>query len=94
MKWSRIEFPRKQIISCEDIGTLSITLKRTGDLNQISFVGIKVRDMSAKSGLDFYTSSSKQVQFNPGMYNIIREFRDWMMVMPPPPTQPLTELII
>ncbi|XP_052685461.1 FRAS1-related extracellular matrix protein 1-like isoform X2 [Crassostrea angulata] len=67
MKWSRIEFPRKQIISCEDIGTLSITLKRTGDLNQISFVGIKVRDMSAKSGLDFYTSSSKQVQFNPGM---------------------------
>lgn len=75
MKWSRIEFPRKQIISCEDIGTLSITLKRTGDLNQISFVGIKVRDMSAKSGLDFYISSSKQVQFNPGMYKIIREFR-------------------
>ncbi|XP_062583418.1 FRAS1-related extracellular matrix protein 1-like [Saccostrea cucullata] len=67
MKWSRIEFLRKQIISCEDIGTLTITLKRTGDLQQISFVGIKIRDMSAKSGLDFFPSSAKQVQFNPGM---------------------------
>lgn len=67
MKWSRIEFLRKQIITCEDIGTLTITLKRTGDLNQISFVGIKVRDMSASSGLDFFPSSAKQVQFNPGI---------------------------
>ena len=66
MKWSKVELERSHIVVCEDIGTLTVTLKRKGALDQMAFVGIKVREMSAKQGRDFIASSAQQVQFNPG----------------------------
>lgn len=66
MSWSRVQFDREEIVACENIGTLDITVSRFGNLDQSSFVGISIREMSAKKGVDFIPSTSKQVQFNPG----------------------------
>ncbi|KAK3090222.1 hypothetical protein FSP39_010172 [Pinctada imbricata] len=67
MRWSKIELERSHVVVCEDIGTLAITLKRSGALEQMAFVGIKVKEMSARQGKDFIPSTAQQVQFNPGM---------------------------
>ncbi|KAJ8305475.1 hypothetical protein KUTeg_016020 [Tegillarca granosa] len=69
MRWSTIEFVKTYIVVCEDIGTLTITLKRTGSLEAMAFVGISVKEMSAKEGRDFIPSTAQQVQFNPEPVN-------------------------
>ncbi|XP_067678275.1 FRAS1-related extracellular matrix protein 1-like [Haliotis asinina] len=66
MKWSRIEFLKEDVVVCENVGTLSVTLERTGAIDQSAFIGINVRQMSARRDDDFSPSSAKQVQFDPG----------------------------
>ncbi|XP_076440206.1 LOW QUALITY PROTEIN: FRAS1-related extracellular matrix protein 1-like [Babylonia areolata] len=66
MSWSRVSFERKETVACENIGRLSVTLRRTGDLTQSAYVSIQVREVSATIGEDFIPSPAKQVQFDPG----------------------------
>lgn len=66
-KWSRTGFLLTDYVTCENIGTLSLTLIRAGDVEKSAFVGIRVRPMSAKAQNDFIPSTAKQVQFDPGM---------------------------
>nr|KAG5697393.1 hypothetical protein BaRGS_008819 [Batillaria attramentaria] len=66
MHWSRVEFERKEMVACENVGSLSVTVRRIGDLTFSAYVSIHVREISAKMGEDFIPSSTKQVQFDPG----------------------------
>lgn len=66
MRWSRVEFERKEMVACENVGRLSVTIRRHGDVSSSAFVSIQVREISAKIGEDFIPSSAKQVQFDPG----------------------------
>jgi hypothetical protein len=66
MRWSRVEFERKELVVCENIGRLAVSIRRSGDLGAPSYVSIHVREISAKLGEDFVPSSAKQVQFDPG----------------------------
>ena len=68
MKWSKIDFTTEDVVVCENVGTLSVILRRTGALDQSAYVGIHVREMSARIGHDFTPSSAKQVQFSPGTH--------------------------
>lgn len=61
-----MQFDREEIVACENIGTLEVTVSRSGNLDQSSFVKINVREMSAKKGVDFMPSTAKQVQFDSG----------------------------
>lgn len=66
MYWSVIELTRTNLVICENIGTLTIQLVRHGAIEQMAFVSIRVREMSAKNGDDFSPSTASQVQFEPG----------------------------
>ncbi|XP_050400427.2 FRAS1-related extracellular matrix protein 1 [Patella vulgata] len=65
-EWSRIEFISADMVACENVGTLSITILRRGALNQMAYVGVQIKEMSAKTGEDFVPSSARQVQFGAG----------------------------
>lgn len=67
LSWSIIEFTKKELVVCEDVGTLSVTLQRKGALKNMAFVGISIREVSATEGSDFVASTARQVQFNPGI---------------------------
>lgn len=67
LSWSIIEFAKKELVVCEDVGTLSVSLKRKGALESMAFVGISIREVSATEGIDFVPSTAQQVQFNPGI---------------------------
>lgn len=66
MSWSRVEFERKEIVVCENVGQMSVSLRRHGDLTHSAYVSIIIREISATKGEDFTTGSGKQVQFDPG----------------------------
>lgn len=61
-----IEFVRASLVVCENIGTLPLTLTRTGDLDSLAFVAIETRDRTTQSDDDYIPSSAQQVQFDPG----------------------------
>ena len=66
LKWSVIEFERSSLVVCENIGTLPLTLKRTGDSEGLAFVSIDARDRTTQKDEDYIPSSAQQVQFDPG----------------------------
>ena len=66
MRWSVIEFERASLVVCENIGTLPLTLTRTGDLDTLAFVAIQARDRTTRREEDYIPSSAQQVQFDPG----------------------------
>ncbi|CAL1546388.1 unnamed protein product [Lymnaea stagnalis] len=66
MSWSRTQFDREEIVACENIGTLTVTVSRSGNLAQAALVGISVREQSAKKGVDFNAGSTKQIRFGAG----------------------------
>ncbi|XP_064624368.1 FRAS1-related extracellular matrix protein 1-like isoform X2 [Lineus longissimus] len=67
MSWPMIEFTRLEYIVCEDVGTLSVGLRRVGETSQSSYVSVSVREMSAKAGEDFGSQTAAQIQFDPGV---------------------------
>uniref|UniRef100_A0A4W3JEP0 FRAS1-related extracellular matrix protein 1 n=1 Tax=Callorhinchus milii TaxID=7868 RepID=A0A4W3JEP0_CALMI len=67
LKWSRIEMALSEYQVCEDGGTLSVKVVRTGYSMESSFIGIKVNDISARAGKDFTHSSANLIQFDPGV---------------------------
>ncbi|KAH9504170.1 hypothetical protein Btru_065201 [Bulinus truncatus] len=64
--WSRTQFDRDEIVACENIGTLTVTVVRSGNLAQAASVGITVREQSAKKGVDFTPGNVKQINFASG----------------------------
>ena len=68
MDWSLLEFSRQQYLVCENIGTLTLSVSRTGALDKSAFVSIKVKGMSAKVNEDFVPSITQQLQFDPGRF--------------------------
>jgi hypothetical protein len=66
LEWSLIEFSKTDLVVCENVGTLTMTLERSGALTQMAFVAIQVRGISARAGEDFIPSTAQQVQFEPG----------------------------
>ena len=67
LKWSMIEFEKTALVVCENIGTLSLTLTRKGDLGSNAFVSIQTQDKTTLTNEDYISSSAKQVQFDPGI---------------------------
>ena len=65
-EWSLIELAKSSVIVCENVGTLSIRLIRTGNLGSSAFVTIGAQDRTTKTGEDYTPSSARQVQFDPG----------------------------
>lgn len=66
-RWSYIELDKTIIVVCENIGTLPITLTRTGDLSGVAFVSIEAQDRTTRVTEDYRPSFAKQVKFDPGM---------------------------
>lgn len=65
--WSYIELDKTGLVVCENIGTLPITLSRTGDLSGVAFVGVEAQDRTTRINDDYRPSLSRQVQFDPGI---------------------------
>lgn len=57
---------RTVLTVCENIGTLAITLNRTGDLSSVAFVSIEAQDKTTRVNDDYMVSPARQVQFDPG----------------------------
>lgn len=68
MSWPVVTFTQSSYIVCEDVGILTVTLKREGNLKGSSVVKIQVKDRSAKSGTDYTPSEVGEVQFEPGNF--------------------------
>ncbi|XP_071952091.1 FRAS1-related extracellular matrix protein 1-like [Antedon mediterranea] len=66
-KWSSIQFAQPDVLVCETIGVLPIHVVRSGYILPSSFVQISVHELGANVGLDFITSPSKMLQFDPGV---------------------------
>lgn len=75
LSWSTVEFTKTDIVVCEDVGTLSVTLQRKGAIKNMAFVGISIREVSATKGIDFVPSTAQQVQFNPGQAQAVWDVR-------------------
>lgn len=67
-RWSYVELDKTVIVVCENIGTLPITLTRTGDLSGVAFIGIEAQDRTTRINDDYRPSFARQVQFDPGMF--------------------------
>ncbi|XP_066577018.1 FRAS1-related extracellular matrix protein 1a [Amia ocellicauda] len=66
-QWSRTEFSQAEYRVCEDVGTLSVSIVRKGNMAESSFVAVKVNEISASVGKDFTLSPSNLIQFDPGV---------------------------
>ncbi|KAK1165439.1 FRAS1-related extracellular matrix protein 1b [Acipenser oxyrinchus oxyrinchus] len=67
LTWSRIELAAQCFRVCENVGTLSIQVVRSGNSEDPSYIGIQVQEDSAKVGRDFTHSSASLIQFDPGV---------------------------
>ncbi|XP_071131154.1 FRAS1-related extracellular matrix protein 1-like [Mytilus edulis] len=75
VSWSIIEFEKKDLVVCENVGTLSVKLRRKGALDNLAFVRVSIKEMSATEGVDFVPSTAEQVQFNPGQAQAVWDVR-------------------
>ncbi|XP_035698595.1 FRAS1-related extracellular matrix protein 1-like isoform X3 [Branchiostoma floridae] len=67
LKWSTVEMVHPQYSVCEDVGSVSILLRRRGNLDQSVFVGVHVKGLTGEEGQDFTTGRAQQIQFDPGV---------------------------
>ncbi|XP_014107672.1 PREDICTED: FRAS1-related extracellular matrix protein 1 [Pseudopodoces humilis] len=67
LRWSRIEMLQTEYEVCENMGVVSLKITRAGHLGESAFVTVKVNEISARLGKDFTVTSSKLVQFDPGV---------------------------
>ncbi|XP_062465025.1 FRAS1-related extracellular matrix protein 1 isoform X2 [Pezoporus occidentalis] len=67
LRWSRIEMQQTEYEVCETMGVVSLKITRAGHSAESAFVDVKVNEISAVLGQDFTVTSSKLVQFDPGM---------------------------
>nr|XP_015211471.1 PREDICTED: FRAS1-related extracellular matrix protein 1-like [Lepisosteus oculatus] len=66
-QWSRVELAATCFRVCENVGTLSVQVVRTGTSGEPSYVGIQAEEGTAKMGRDFTHSSASLIQFDPGV---------------------------
>lgn len=67
INWSWISLERDLYFVNETEKYFRINLRRRGYLGETSFVGLQIKNLTAKQGLDFGGYFAKQVQFNPGL---------------------------
>uniref|UniRef100_A0A8C8E7P8 FRAS1-related extracellular matrix protein 1 n=1 Tax=Otus sunia TaxID=257818 RepID=A0A8C8E7P8_9STRI len=67
LRWSRIEMQETEYEVCESVGVVSLTISRAGHSAESAFIAVKVNEISAMLGKDFTVTTSKLVQFDPGM---------------------------
>ncbi|KAK3579867.1 hypothetical protein CHS0354_025772 [Potamilus streckersoni] len=67
LSWSSVQFTRSDLVVCENIGVLSLTVTRVGSLEGLAFASVHVHGLSASRGNDFIPSTAQQIQFEPGM---------------------------
>ncbi|KAG5261418.1 hypothetical protein AALO_G00304280 [Alosa alosa] len=65
--WSSVGFAQTEYHSCEDQASVPLALTRKGNVQESSFVTVKVREISAVAGKDFKPPPSSLVQFDPGV---------------------------
>uniref|UniRef100_A0AAR2M382 FRAS1-related extracellular matrix protein 1 n=1 Tax=Pygocentrus nattereri TaxID=42514 RepID=A0AAR2M382_PYGNA len=63
--WARIELTKTEHHVCEGQGPLSVTIQRDGNMQDSSYVTVKVIQTSV--GKDFLPAPSTLIQFDPGM---------------------------
>ncbi|XP_042907734.2 extracellular matrix protein 3 [Parasteatoda tepidariorum] len=66
LNWAYISFEKDKYFVKETDEFLYINLLRRGYVGETSFVGMRLKNVSAKMGLDFSSFYAHQVQFNPG----------------------------
>ncbi|XP_023799184.1 FRAS1-related extracellular matrix protein 1 [Cyanistes caeruleus] len=67
LRWSRIEMLQTEYEVCENMGVMSLKITRAGHSGESAFITVKVNEISARLGKDFTVTSSKLVQFDPGV---------------------------
>ncbi|XP_026722189.1 FRAS1-related extracellular matrix protein 1 isoform X2 [Athene cunicularia] len=67
LRWSRIEMQETEYEVCESVGVVSLKITRAGHSAESAFIAVKVNEISAMMGKDFTVTTSKLVQFDPGM---------------------------
>uniref|UniRef100_A0A9L0TDC3 FRAS1-related extracellular matrix protein 1 n=1 Tax=Equus caballus TaxID=9796 RepID=A0A9L0TDC3_HORSE len=67
LKWSHVEWSQTEYEICENVGMLPLEITRRGYSMDSAFVSVKVNQVSATVGKDFTLTSSKLIQFDPGM---------------------------
>ncbi|MBN3307306.1 FREM1 protein, partial [Amia calva] len=67
LRWSHIELAVTCFRVCENVGTLSVQVVRSGGSAEPSYIGIKAEEGTAKVGRDFTHSSASLIQFDPGV---------------------------
>ncbi|KAL7880187.1 hypothetical protein SRHO_G00024410 [Serrasalmus rhombeus] len=65
--WARIELTKTEHRVCEGQGPLSVTIQRDGNMQDSSYVTVKVKELTASVGKDFLPAPSTLIQFDPGM---------------------------
>ncbi|XP_027143924.1 FRAS1-related extracellular matrix protein 1a isoform X2 [Larimichthys crocea] len=65
--WSTMELSQPEHSVCEDQGTFSLDIIRSGNLAESSYITVKVKEVTATAGKDFLFSASSLIQFDPGV---------------------------
>ncbi|XP_070711353.1 FRAS1-related extracellular matrix protein 1a [Pempheris klunzingeri] len=65
--WSTVELSQPEYSVCEDQGTVSLDIIRKGNLAGSSYITVKVKEVTATAGKDFFMSFSSLIQFDPGV---------------------------
>ncbi|KAJ3585332.1 hypothetical protein NHX12_014053 [Muraenolepis orangiensis] len=67
LQWASVELSESRYSVCEDQGTVSLEVRRKGNLAESSYVSVKVKEITATAGKDFLPSASSLIQFDPGV---------------------------
>ncbi|XP_078131977.1 FRAS1-related extracellular matrix protein 1a isoform X3 [Sander vitreus] len=65
--WSSVELSQSEYSVCEEQGTVSLDIIRKGNLAESSYITVKVKEVTATAGKDFFISPSSLIQFDPGV---------------------------
>uniref|UniRef100_A0A3Q3X746 FRAS1-related extracellular matrix protein 1 n=1 Tax=Mola mola TaxID=94237 RepID=A0A3Q3X746_MOLML len=65
--WSIVELSLPEYSVCEEQGTVALDIIRKGNLDESSYITVKVMEVTASTGKDFTISSPSIIQFDPGM---------------------------
>ncbi|XP_033098560.1 FRAS1-related extracellular matrix protein 1-like, partial [Anneissia japonica] len=66
-KWAIIQFAQAEVLVCETVGSFPVHVIRSGYISPSSFIQISVHELGASAGLDFISSPTKMIQFDPGV---------------------------
>ncbi|XP_022603580.1 FRAS1-related extracellular matrix protein 1 [Seriola dumerili] len=67
LRWSSVQLSQSQYSVCEDQRGVSLDIIRKGNLAESSYITVKVKEVTAMAGKDFFMSPSSLIQFDPGV---------------------------